>query len=264
MTTRFDWGPSLAEGPLYIGILNVTPDSFSDGGHFQTAEAAVAQARTLIASGARMVDVGAESTRPGALPVSQEAEWARLGPVLATLRHALPDLPLSLDTRHAETARRGLEAGVAVLNDVTGFSDSALLALAQSSTCGLIAMRSTRRGDGCHMPPYGGPAQADPVAELQALRQHLPFGPDRLLLDPGFGFGTTFADDQALWTGLRDLPRALDWPADRFCLGVSRKRFLAWRAGTPDLPPAQRDGLTREAHREALDLRFRIFRTHRI
>lgn len=262
MSAPFDWGPFVAEGPLFIGILNVTPDSFSDGGRFATADAAVARARALVADGARLLDVGAESTRPGAAPVTPEEEWRRLEPVLAALRAALPHLPLSLDTRHPETARRGLASGVAVLNDVTGFADPRMVDLAQVSGCGLIAMRSTRQGGAFVMPPYDGPVQADPLSELRALRDHLPFGPDRLLLDPGFGFGTTFADDLALWCSLPGLPAALRWPPDRFCLGLSRKRFLAWRAGTPGLPADQRDGLTAAAQAEAQAWGYRAFRTH--
>jgi dihydropteroate synthase len=86
--------------------------------------------------------------------------------------------------------------------------------------------------------------------------------PGRILLDPGFGFGTTYQEDEALWRGLATLPARLDWPVDRFCLGLSRKRFLAWRAGDPALPAADRDGLTAHAHEEALALGFGVFRTH--
>jgi dihydropteroate synthase len=255
----FDWGPFLAKGPLFIGILNVTPDSFSDGGRYTTAEAAVAQARALVTAGARMLDVGAESTRPGAAPVDEDQEWRRLEPVLEVLRMVLPEVPLSLDTRHAEVARRGLVAGVSVLNDVTGFSDPAMLDLAQAHSCGLIAMRSRFQGDRLWMPAYGGADQGDAEGELRLVRDRLLKGgiaPSRVLLDPGFGFGTTFAGDCALWESLPHLP------ADRFCLGLSRKRFLAWRKGSPDLPATQRDGLTAEAHTQAQGWGYRVFRTH--
>lgn len=256
--------------PLYLGILNLTPDSFSDGGRFQSPTAALQQAEALVQSGAAMLDLGAESTRPGAQAVDTATEWSRLEPVLTALRAALPTLPLSLDTRHAEVGRRGLLAGVAVLNDVTGFADPAMLALAQGSTCGLIAMRSRRRGDGFHMPPYldSVPRDAESVIqELLELRDHLlgaGLAPERILLDPGFGFGTTFHEDLALWEALPTLPGCLDWPIERFCLGLSRKRFLAARAGTPELPAGQRDALTAAAHREALQWGYRVFRTHAV
>ncbi len=261
-------GPVSLGGPLYLGILNATPDSFSDGGRFQEPRAALAQARFLAGQGARMLDVGAESTRPGAAPVPPEAEWARLEPVLAALRAGLPELPLSLDTRNPLVAARGLAAGVAVLNDVTGFQDPALLAVARAGGCGLIAMRSRIEHGRLAMPPYDQPAPDQPaaaLAELIEVRDRLlgaGIEPGRILLDPGFGFGTRFAGDLALWRALPDLPAALAWPVERFCLGLSRKRFLAWRAGTPGLPAGQRDPLTAQAHAEALALGYRVFRTH--
>ncbi|MFZ1376443.1 MAG: dihydropteroate synthase [Geothrix sp.] len=260
----------LTSKPLFIGILNLTPDSFSDGGRFLAPEAALAQAHALVAAGAGMLDLGAESTRPGAAPVSAAMEWARLEPVLAVLGEQLPAIPLSLDTRHADVASRGLSAGVAVLNDVTGFSDPSMLELARSRTCGLIAMRSRRKGADFHMPPYDDPAPRDAEAairELCVVRDRLldaGIARDRVLLDPGFGFGTTFLEDLALWQTLPRLPEALAWPLERFCLGISRKRFLAARAGTPSLPPGQRDRLTSEAHAEARQLDYRVFRTHAI
>lgn len=260
----------LISRPLYLGILNLTPDSFSDGGRFQAPSAALEQARNLIQCGARMLDLGAESTRPGATPLDCASEWARLVPILVALNSLQPEIPLSLDTRHAEVASRGLEAGVRVLNDVTGFADPAMLALAVDSTCGLIAMRSRRLGAAFLMPPYDDPAPRNAeaaIGELAQIRDRLlkaGIAPERILLDPGFGFGTTFREDLALWEALPSLPRRLDWPADRFCLGVSRKRFLATRAGSPALPPAQRDDLTSTAQQEALVWGYRVFRTHAV
>ncbi len=266
----FDWGPLLKGGPLFNGILNVTPDSFSDGGRFQDVPAALAQARALVQAGAGLLDLGGESTRPGAAPIDAGTEWNRIQPVLTALSEALPKVPLSLDTRHAAVAAQGLGLGIAVLNDVTGFSDPDLLALAASSSCGLIAMRSRRAGLGFHMPSYGDPtaktAEAA-IAELLAVRDRLRkagISDDRVLLDPGFGFGTTYREDLALWQALPRLPSALDWPADRICLGLSRKRFLALQGGLPGLPPDQRDGLTASAHAKALSWGYRVFRTHAI
>lgn len=268
--STFDWGPFLRNGPLCLGIVNVTPDSFSDGGRFLDPAAALDHARSLARDGAGMLDLGAESTRPGALPLSPAEEWSRLEPVVRSLRSALPHLTLSVDTRHAEVADRALEAGVAVLNDVAGFSDPAMLAVARNPACGLIAMRSRREGQGFLMPPYGegGPSDGeDAVAELAEARDRLldaGVAPERILLDPGFGFGTTYLEDLALWHALASLPDRLGWPAERFCIGISRKRFLAWRAGTPALPPGQRDALTAQAHAEAAAWGYRVFRTHAI
>jgi dihydropteroate synthase len=264
----FEWGPLLQGGPFFLGILNLTPDSFSDGGRFMDPVEALTQARRLVAAGVPLLDLGAESTRPGAEPLEAEAEWARLASVIGLIRRELPAVPLSVDTRHAPVAARALEAGVTILNDVTGFSDPAMLALARERDCGLIAMRSRPAGGGFLMPPYGGPGEltADRgVAELASVRDRLlaaGLDPGRVLLDPGFGFGTTFAEDMALWEALPTLPDRLRWPANRFCLGLSRKRFLAWRAGQPGLPPSERDGLTAMAHAEAATWGYRIFRTH--
>ena len=262
-------GPVPLAAPLFLGVINVTPDSMSDGGQFLEPAAAVAQAGRLVRQGARVLDLGAESTRPGADPVNPEREWARLEPVLTALRGAMPRIPLSLDTRHPLVAARGLRAGAAIINDVTGFQDPELLRLAAGGDCGVIAMRSRGAGGALAMPAYDRPAPDEPdacVRELAAIRDRLlgaGIAPERILLDPGIGFGTTFAGDLALWEALPGLPAALDWPVERFCLGVSRKRFLAWRAGSPALPPAQRDALTARAHREAMDLGYGVFRTHR-
>ncbi len=268
--TAFDWGPRLKGGPLFLGILNLTPDSFSDGGQFVAPRAALAQARALVQAGASMLDLGAESTRPGAQPIDVAMEWGRLEPAIRELRRALPDTPLSLDTRHAEVAVRGLEAGISVINDVTGFAAPDMLQLARESSCGLIAMRSRSEGAGFHMPPYDDPAPREAAAAVAELQQMLArlrrasVADQRLLLDPGFGFGTTFLEDLSLWRALPDLPGCLEWPVDRICVGISRKRFLAARAGQPGLAPAARDGLTTAARSEAFTWGYRVFRTHAI
>lgn len=268
MMAPFDWGPHLESGPLFLGILNLTPDSFSDGGRYLDPAAALNQARALAQAGARMLDLGAESTRPGAAIVDTATEWGRLESALSALTTALPRIPLSLDTRHAAVAAPGLAAGAAVINDVAGFSDPAMLDLAVDSPCGLIAMRSRQSGAGFHMPPYDDPSPRDAeraIAELRIVRDRMlgaGIPPERLLLDPGFGFGTTFAEDLALWEALPRLPEALAWPAERFCIGISRKRFLAVRAGTPGLAPDRRDELTAQAHAEALRWGYQVFRTH--
>ncbi|HET6330598.1 MAG TPA: dihydropteroate synthase [Holophagaceae bacterium] len=257
----FDWRAFLTEGPLFIGILNLTPDSFSDGGLHAVPEAALAQARSLLAKGFRMLDLGAESTRPGAAELNAGAEWSRLQPVLDLLRKEMPQIPLSVDTRHAEVAAQALVHGAAVLNDVTGFRDPAMLELASRGTCGLIAMRSRMEGGGFVMPLYGGEGEetADrAIAELVEVRERLRdagIADTRAALDPGFGFGTTFVEDLAIW-------KALPSFQERLCIGVSRKRFTAWQAGQPDLPPQERDGLTAALHAEAAQGGVRIFRSH--
>ncbi len=254
--------------PFYLGILNVTPDSFSDGGAYIAPAQALEQARTLVDQGAGMLDLGAESTRPGAMPLAEHEEWQRLQPTMERIRQALPKTLLSVDTRHAEPALRALALGASVLNDVSGFSDPALLNLASGSGCGLIAMRSRNRDGALFMPDYRARGPRDASAAIQELREvrdrllHAGINPERILLDPGFGFGTTFDEDSALWDCLPQLPSMLDWPVERFCIAISRKRFLAFRAGQPELPPSERDELTRQAHMEATALGYRVFRSH--
>lgn len=255
---------------VYLGILNITPDSFSDGGRFREPTAALAQGRRLLADGASLLDLGAESTRPGAQPVEGTEEWHRLEPVIDGLEKEFPKRPLSLDTRHAPVALKGLGRGIAVLNDVCGFSDDSMLDLARNSHCGLIAMRSRRTEGHLVMPPYDDPTPREAegaLGELRTIKGRLlreGIEPERILLDPGFGFGTTFREDLALWEALPRLSEALDWPVERICIAISRKRFLAHRAGCPELLPDQRDDLTEAAHLEARDLGFRVFRTHAI
>ena len=268
MHWRTSSGTLSLETPLYLGIINITPDSFSDGGRFQTPGAALAQGRRLLAEGAAVLDLGAESTRPGALPVALSEEWGRLEPALEGLRDTFPKIPLSLDTRHAPIALKGLARGAAILNDVCGFSDRSLLDLARNSSCGLIAMRSRTQAGHLVMPPYDDPTPRNAefaLAELRALKARLlreGLEPERILLDPGFGFGTTYREDLALWEALPTLPESLDWPQARICIAISRKRFLARRAHCPDLAPDQRDHLTEAAHGEARSLGYKVFRTH--
>ncbi|HWQ07824.1 MAG TPA: dihydropteroate synthase, partial [Holophaga sp.] len=246
--------------PVQLGILNLTPDSFSDGGRFEAPAAALAQAGHLAQAGCGMLDLGAESTRPGADPVSPGTEWERLRAVLPMLRKQLPQVSISVDTRHPRVAERALDCGAAVINDVAGCSDPAMLQLVRTGRCGIIAMRSRMHDGRLFMPDYGTEATSSPdaaIAELEEVKTRLldaGIAPERILLDPGFGFGTTYAEDLALWRALGELPERLAWPVERFCVAVSRKRFLAWRAGVPGLPPRERDELTRAAHGEAMAL----------
>lgn len=253
----------------FLGILNLTPDSFSDGGLWSDPRAAVAHGLDLLSQGAWGLDLGAESTRPGAAPLDSEAEWDRLRPVLIRLRQEAPHARLSVDTRHALVAERALDAGADMLNDVTGFRDPALRVLALRAPGGVIAMRSRQDADGTFvMPPYGNPGNASPAAmvdELAAIRDRLlaqGLPPERIWLDPGFGFGTTFREDRAFWEALPSLPEKLRWPQAQICIGISRKRFTAWMLGEPDRPPLARDGITATLQAQAQTWGYTCFRTH--
>lgn len=219
--------------PRVMGIVNVTPDSFSDGGRHDDAARAIAHAERLIADGADLVDVGAESTRPGAAPVSVDVEWARLAPVLSALRDA--PVPLSVDTRKAEVMRRALDQGASMINDVSGFVDPATLAAVAAADCAVCAMHM--RGEPASMqvePSYPeeegvvGAVSAFLGARAAALVR-AGISADRIIVDPGFGFGKTHAHNLEL---LRALERivALGFPV---LVGLSRKGTIGVLTGRP-------------------------------
>lgn len=205
-----------------VGILNVTPDSFSDGGQFDDPQNAVVQAVRLFDDGASLVDIGAESTRPGAKPITTEREWQKLMPVLQRLIERYPE-QLSVDTYHPETAERVLNMGNVIINDVTGMNNPAMIEL--------VAERQAR----CiisHLP--GSDIQAahagklvdsvqqvvdELLAKAELLRERgLPA--KYIILDPGIGFGKT---EELNWKLLR---YAAEVPGYPVMIGYSRKRFL--------------------------------------
>lgn len=211
--------------PLVMGIVNVTPDSFSDGGSFVDPSAAIEHALKLAEDGADLIDIGGESTRPNADPVSPDEECRRIGPVLEGLCGRL-DLPVSIDTRNAQTAKCALDRGAAIVNDVSAFtSDPAMAETVAPYRPGAVLMHM--RGDPQTM--QKDPAYRDVVEDvlayltkrLQAL-QTAGFAAEQLALDPGIGFGKTVAHNLDL---LRGLPRlaALGRP---ILVGASRKSFI--------------------------------------
>ena len=214
--------------PRLMGIVNVTPDSFSDGGRHGTVESAVAHARRLAADGAAMLDVGGESTRPGSSPVSEAEELARVVPVITRLCRET-DVPVSIDTTKAAVAAAALDAGACVVNDVSGLRwDAAMPGLCAGRGCGVVAMHTRGRPAemqaGLTEESYG-----DVVAEVRAhLADRLAaltdagIAEDAVLLDPGVGFGKTAAHNLALLRGVPAL-RSLGRPV---LIGHSRKRFL--------------------------------------
>ena len=217
---RDRYGP----GPLLMGIVNVTPDSFSDGGRFYTTDAAIAQARRLAADGAAFVDVGGESTRPGAEPASEEEELARVVPVLQGLRSL--SSAISIDTVKPAVAERALELGATLVNDVTSLG-----------TPGMAEVVAEREADVCLMHMQGTPRtmQVDPhyddvLAEVagwlaERVEAAVAAGIERarICVDPGIGFGKTTEHNLALIRGLAAIERACGTPV---VVGVSRKRSL--------------------------------------
>ncbi len=218
--------------PLVMGIVNVTPDSFSDGGRFPSAEAAVAHGLDLVRQGADLLDVGGESTRPGAAPVPLEEELSRVLPVVRGLA-AGTRVPISVDTSKAEVARRCLEAGAQVINDVTGLrGDPDMAAVVRDFGAGVILMHMQGTPATMQVEPTYADVAREVAEFLEARLQaaaDLGIASSRVVLDPGIGFGKTAAHNLELLARLGEL-RRLGRPV---CLGVSRKGFLGKLLGRP-------------------------------
>ncbi len=260
---RLPRGELRLERPFVLGIVNVTPDSFSDGGLFFGAQAAVEQAERLLDEGADGVDVGGESTRPhNAGPVPPDEEAARVVPVVRLLRERRPDAVISVDTVKGAVARAALAAGADVVNDVSGLRlDPSLGAACAEFGAGLVLMHS--RGTVADMATYEHARYADVVGEVESeLRGALAraavagVAAERIVLDPGLGFAKRAEHSLAV---LRGLPRllALGRP---LLAGASRKRFVGELSGVAE--PAERVHGSVGAHVAALARGARLFRVH--
>jgi dihydropteroate synthase len=255
-------GPIPLDQPVIMGILNVTPDSFSDGSRFAEPEAALRQAERLLQAGARILDIGGESTRPGAVPVGEAEERRRVLPVLEAVRRAFPGALISIDTTKAGVARDALAAGASIVNDVSGLRhDPAMAGSCAEDGAGVVVMHS-RGGPGDlasdHHADYPGGVLSAVLAELgQSLELALRAGlaADHIVLDPGLGFGKTAAQSLELLRGLGVL-RALGRPV---LIGPSRKRFLGALTGRP---VEERDVATAAACAMGWIGGARIFRVH--
>lgn len=209
-----------------MGILNVTPDSSSDGGQYAQPEAALEHARQLIADGADIIDLGGESTRPGAREVEAEEEQRRVLPALRRVRQSLPAAIISVDTRHPEVARLALEAGADIINDVGGLGDRTMREVCAEFGCGVVLMHMQGEPSSMQLAPH----YEDVVREVREFFQHrirlaLEAGIElsRICLDPGIGFGKTAQHNLTLIRHLEEL-RCEGLP---ILVGLSRKRFLA-------------------------------------
>jgi dihydropteroate synthase len=225
----FAW-PSKSQRPTIFGILNVTPDSFSDGGNFVSIEAAIAQAGRLISEGADVIDVGGESTRPGADPVSSREELRRVLPAIRAIRSRWSDVAISIDTVKSEVARAALADGASVVNDVSGFAlDPEMPRVCAEAGCNVVLMHS--RGTVAEMASYDNAVYGpDPVGEILSeleesvrIAQLAGIHPARIAIDPGIGFSKRTGHSLAV---LADLQRivAFGYPV---LLGASRKRVIA-------------------------------------
>lgn len=214
--------------PLIMGILNVTPDSFSDGGQFNAPKKAVAHALEMVSQGADIIDVGGESTRPGAEAVDTDEQLSRVIPVISALREALPEgFPISIDTTDAEVARLSVIAGVNWLNDISAAEDSPeMLTLAARHDLPLVLMHRKGKSATMQNDPYYDDVCTEVFAYLEGrAEQALNAGvaADKIVLDPGIGFGKRFEDNLQLLANMAELC-AKPYPV---LLGTSRKRFLS-------------------------------------
>ncbi|WP_302964318.1 dihydropteroate synthase [uncultured Adlercreutzia sp.] len=253
---RFDFDTST---PIIMGILNMTPDSFSDGGQFADDAAAVERALEMVGEGAAIIDVGGESTRPGSDPVDPETEWERIGGVIAEL--AKRELCVSVDTRHAEVAKRALAAGASIVNDVSGFRDAAMVDVVAKSGCGCVVM---------HMAGEPKTMQDDPVYDdvVAEVRDYLDeqaraleaAGVDhsRICIDPGPGFGKTPKQTIELMRNLHELVH-VGYPV---MVAASRKSYVGYAYKIDE--PRERDVASAAEALLACELGASVVRTHNV
>lgn len=277
----FAW-PSKSQRPNIFGILNVTPDSFSDGGNFFSTEMAIAQAGKMISEGADAIDIGGESTRPGAKPISAGEELKRVLPAIRGIRSRWSDVAISIDTVKAEVAKAALAAGASIVNDVSGMSlDPEMPRVCADAGCNVVLMHS--RGTVADMASYENAVYGnDPVGEIVAeleesiqTAQRAGIHPGRIALDPGIGFSKRTGHSLA---ALVELPRivALGYPV---FVGASRKRVIAelirytagsgGSSGGTTLAPQlisndDRDMTTVGVNVVAFFAGARVFRVHRV
>lgn len=243
--------------PLVMGIVNVTPDSFSDGGDHDDPAAAVAWGERLVAEGADVLDVGGESTRPGAIELTVAEELARVRPVVARL--SAENVAVSIDTRHPGVAAPCIEAGASIINDISGFSDPDMVALAASTGVGVVVMHML--GDPATMQEE--PHYDNVVAEVggfllaqAAMLEAAGVARERIAIDPGIGFGKTLEHNLELLNAT-GIIAAYGYPV---VIGSSRKRFIG--AITGEDVPRERMGGSIAAALEAARLGAAVVRVH--
>lgn len=218
-------------GPALVGILNVTPDSFSDGGDFLDPQKAAERAAVLLDEGARIVDVGGESTRPGSDPVSSEKELNRVLPAVRGILEDRPGAIISIDTYRAATASEALEAGAAIINDVTAFrGDPEMVGVVAEAGCPVVLMHMLGEPKTMQKNPYYGDVVREVrefLAERAARAGEAGVAQDKIILDPGIGFGKTLEHNLTLLKNLGAIAE-LGYPV---LVGVSRKRFIGGITG---------------------------------
>lgn len=247
--------------PIIMGVLNMTPDSFSDGGAHQDMGAALVHARTMVEQGARIIDVGGESTRPGAAPVNPEEEWTRIGDAVRAL--AAEGICVSVDTRHAEVAARAIEAGASIVNDVSGFRDPAMVDVVRRANVGCVVMHMQGEPATMQDDPQYEDVVADVCAYLRqqaAMLEEAGVAHSRICVDPGPGFGKTQSQTVELMRNLHEV-RHLGYPV--MC-AVSRKSFItsAYKLDAEDM--LARDAASANEALLAAELGASVIRTHNV
>lgn len=240
-------GLVVARPAALMGILNATPDSFSDGGRHLGVAAAVAAGVAMVRDGAAWLDVGGESSRPGAEPVAEADEIARVVPVISGLRAAGVSVPISIDTTKASVARAGLAAGASAVNDISAGGDPLMFAVVAAHRCPLVLMHMQGTPRTMQVSPRYGDVVAEVIdflAERMRAANAAGVAESALLLDPGIGFGKSREHNLALLRALPRMNRELGRP---LVLGISRKSFLAAVTGV-ELPPAERDTASHVVH----------------
>lgn len=251
----------LAHRGIIMGVINVTPDSFSDGGHFTAVDAAVEHGLRLAGEGADILDIGGESTRPGAAPVTAAEELRRVIPVIERLA-GKTSAALSIDTSKASVARAAVAAGAEIINDVTALrGDEDMARVAAGSGCAVVLMHMRGTPRTMQQDPQYGDVVAEVAGHLEqrvAAARAAGIAADRIAIDPGIGFGKTVEHNLQLVAGLGKFA-AMGHPV---LLGVSRKSFLAAAAQCPEV--GDRDVPTAVLTAEGYRLGARIFRVHAV
>lgn len=219
--------------PILCGIVNVTPDSFFDGGRHGTTAAAISHGLKLWEEGAQQLDIGGESTRPGAAEVDVSLELERVLPVIEAL--AAHGCAIAIDTRHPEVARRALAAGAGAINDVTGLLQPEMIRLCREFAAGACAMHMQGRPQTMQATPHYGDVVDEVgqfLSEAASRWQEAGLPPEALALDPGIGFGKTVAHNHRLIASTAAFRRR--FPRHCWYLGLSRKSFIARTSGVPE------------------------------
>jgi dihydropteroate synthase len=257
-----DRSVNLSRSGLVMGVLNVTPDSFSDGGQFEDEEAAFRHAVRMAEEGAAILDIGGESSRPGSEPVALEEEIRRVIPIMKRIRGAFPDLLLSIDTYKAETARQALEAGADIINDISALrADPRMIDVLKGSDAGVILMHMRGTPKTMQIEPRYDDVVREVFEFLRCRRDDLVrsgINPARIAVDPGYGFGKRLQHNAEL---VRQLGQFTEL-GQPIVVGISRKSMIAHLLGDPNLRSEGRMWPTVALTSLLREKGARIFRVH--